>query len=250
MTTADPSPRFSAEEVIDIAARLSIAADEMILIGGQAANLWAYYYKTRDPRLQAFKDPLTSRDIDYFGTSAAAQAFAAVIGGEVIAPPIDDMNTPNSAVVKASWNGKELVVDFMHGILGVENNDLQKKKTLFEIPCKVDGKSAVARITVMHPVHCLMSRVANMVAPTLRRSDSFAWAQLRAALIVIERHIEEALAGGDQQETKLCLRALFGYLRYDRYGKHADLDPGVDILSVLKVFENDRASSSATGLFS
>lgn len=114
--TSDESPRFSAEDVVYIASKLA-KDDATFVIGGQATNLWAWFYKPREPKLQSFIDPLTSKDIDYFGTREAAQAFAEVIGGELLLPTVDDMNTPNTAVVRALFNGKELVVDFMHDIL-------------------------------------------------------------------------------------------------------------------------------------
>lgn len=66
----DDEPRFGAEEVIAIASRLN-ADDASFVVGGQATNLWAWYYRGRSPELQ-FDEPLTSLDIDYFGSFRVA----------------------------------------------------------------------------------------------------------------------------------------------------------------------------------
>jgi len=69
------------------------------------------------------------------------------------------------------------------------------------------------------PNSILKSRVANMLSPIMMRRDEFAWAQLRAAIIVVQRHIDEALAKGDWTEAHECLSALFRYLRSDEFGR-------------------------------
>jgi len=58
--------RFGAAEVIQIASKLTLD-DAAFVIGGQATNLWAWFYQDKDPALAA-NQPLTSRDIDYFGS--------------------------------------------------------------------------------------------------------------------------------------------------------------------------------------
>jgi hypothetical protein len=216
--TADEPPRFGAEDVIQISSKLSVD-DGTFVIGGQATNLWAWFYKPREPKLQAFPDPLTSRDIDYCGTREAATAFAKAIGGELRVPTMDDMNTPNTAMVRASINGKELVVDFMHGVLGIKQREVHRGASIIEVEATLEGKNAVVQVVILHPVLCLKSRIANMLHPALKRRDSFAWAQLRAAFIIVQRHIEESLAAVDWTETHECLQALFRYLRSDEFGK-------------------------------
>lgn len=78
-----------------------------------------------------------------------------------------------------------------------------------------------------------------MLCPALGRRDQFAWTQLRAAIVIVQRHIEESLAGGDWIETHECLQALFRCLRSDEFGKQADKELGVDVLDIIRAFEND-----------
>ena len=236
MTAGDP-PRFGAEEVIYIASRLTVD-NATFVIGGQATNLWAWLYRPTEPKLQN-SSPLTSRDVDYFGTKEAAEAFAVAIGGELLLPTMDDMNTPNSAVVRATINGKELLIDFMHGVLGVKHDELRKGVSIIGVEADVEGKTVSAEIAVLHPILCLKSRIANMLSPILMRRDELAWAQLNAAFIVVRRHIEDALGRGDWAEAHECLSSIFRYLRSDEFGKKADVELGVDALDILRAFQND-----------
>ncbi len=47
-----------------------------VIVGGQAANIWAAYYLPREPRLQAHF-PFTSKDLDLVGTKDDAVRVAA-----------------------------------------------------------------------------------------------------------------------------------------------------------------------------
>jgi hypothetical protein len=235
--TADEPPRFSAEETIQIASKLTVD-DAAFVIGGQATNLWVWFYRPREPKLQT-SSPLTSRDIDYFGTPEVARVFADAIGGKLVLPTMDHMNTPNSAMVHASINGKPVVIDFMHGVLGVKQHELHRGVSIIAVEADVDGKTITAEIPVLHPILCLKSRVANMLSPIMRRRTPVAWEQLRATVIVVQRHIEEALANGHWNEAHECLSALFRYLRSDEFGKKADKELNVDILDIIRAFRND-----------
>src|SRR5206468_13012742 len=47
--------------------------DATFVIGGQATNLWAWFYQDRAPELSSSSE-LTSKYIDYFGTKKAAES--------------------------------------------------------------------------------------------------------------------------------------------------------------------------------
>jgi len=235
--TVDEPPRFSAEEVIQIASKLAVD-DATFMIGGQATNLWVWFYKPREPKLQT-DTPLTSQDVDYFGTREVAKAFAEAIGGTLAVPTMDHMNTVNTAIVHATINGKAVIIDFLHSILGVQQSELRRGVSSIAVEADLDGKTVTAQISVLHPVLCLKSRVANMLSPALKRRDNFAWAQLHAAVIVVQRHIEEELANKNWDEVKECLRAIFVYLRSDEFGKNVDKELNVDILEILRTFQKN-----------
>lgn len=233
----DADQRFGAEDVIEIASRLN-ADDTTFVVGGQATNLWAWYYRNRSPALQ-FDDPLTSVDIDYFGSFRVAQDFAALIGGQVFRPDADTMNSPSTAKVVTEYNGKVLTIDFLNGILGVKPRELEAGVYNLIVEADLAGEPKQVEIAVLHPVLCLRSRVANMLHPALRRRDPFAWRQLHAAIAVVSCYISENLDLGDWQEAKLCLADLFTYLRSDPMAHQAETELGVNLLAILRHFADD-----------
>lgn len=131
--------------------------------------------------------------------------------GEVHLPGPDD-HTPNSAIVTARIDGVDIEIDFLWDIMGVKANALERDAVELIVPVR-GGEIDELAIPVMHPLHCLQSRIANVV--TLGRRDDVALRQLAAAPIVLEAYIEEMLRLGEVREAIVTLRRLFEYLRND-----------------------------------
>jgi hypothetical protein len=224
VTAATEPPRFGAAEVIQIASKLT-ADDPTFVVGGQATNLWAWYYRDREPALQS-GEPLTSQDIDCFGTFEAARRFAEAVGGEVRRPGPDDMNKP-------------LVIDFLKDILEVTRRELRRGVSVIGVTAMIDGAEQEAEIPVLHPMLCLKSRIANMLHSATRRRDLLAWQQLHAAIAILRRHVDEALEDGDWPEAKDCFASLYAYLRFDQLGRRAQVELGIDLIGIMRHFRAD-----------
>lgn len=235
MASDADQPRFGAEDVILVASKLTLD-DATFVVGGQATNLWAWWYQGRDPALSP-NDPLTSRDIDFFGSFKAARAFAEALGGTVSSPDSDTMNSPSTALVVADLNGRRLEIDFLNGVLGVTKRELERGVAIIRASAVVDGKQVEVHVPVMHPILCLKSRVANMLSPATHRRDTTAWAQLHAAIAVTNAHIDDAL-GENWNEAKACIQDLIRYFRSDNYGRQVEAELGVDLIDILKRIED------------
>lgn len=74
------SRRLTAAELDTYLQRLSPLREEIVLIGGQALNLWTEHYATA-PGI-AEKRPFTSKDVDFCGTHEHATRTAQLLGGE------------------------------------------------------------------------------------------------------------------------------------------------------------------------
>ncbi len=61
--TGKPSPMANQFKVEDF---ISLCGSELILVGGQAVNLWGERYVDKEPSTRAFL-PFTSRDADFTG---------------------------------------------------------------------------------------------------------------------------------------------------------------------------------------
>jgi len=201
-------------------------------VGGQATNFWAWYYQDVEPELK-LAGPFTSEDIDYFGTVQVARSLAEATHGRLLIPTMDDQ-TPSTAIVETTVNGKPIKIDFLNGVLGVKNVELKRGVIDVQVEAESDGKPVQAIIKLMHPVACLKSRVANILHPATRRTDKISKNQLRAAFVVVRRYIDDCLADGDRKEAQACISALFEYARSDQYGRVLDRELGYDVLEILK----------------
>jgi hypothetical protein len=233
----DPGPKFGAVEVIEIAGKFE-ADDATFLIGGQATNLWAWFYQEKEQELQV-SGPLTSPDIDYFGTQDVARGVAEALGGQISLPEPGDF-TPNTAQITTTINGKPLVIDFLGAVLGVQTRELERGVSVIQLTAQVDGSPTNVLIRLLHPLVCLKSRIVNILHPATRRTDRIARAQAEAAIVVLRRFISDALDEPDGwTDVHHCFRQLYHYLRRDEYVKQADLKIGTDPLTILQAFADD-----------
>lgn len=92
-------------------------------------------------------------------------------------------------------------------------------------------------IRLMHPLHCLQSRVTNLVK--LERRDDTARRQAEAAPIVLREFISEALADGDQRAAIDIFAGLFAWLRSEPEGRVAHRHLTTDPLDVMRHFLED-----------
>ncbi len=231
---AERAAPLARSTVIKLASVLGLD-DHAFIIGGQALNLWAERYAGRLPDLVAY-GPFTSKDLDYFGHRDAAEKLADALGGKVLVPDPDD-HTPNSAVVVATVDGREIEIDFLSDVIGVRPNALERDAVELIVPVRADGVDQLV-IPVMHPLHCLQSRIANVV--TLGRPDEVARRQLAAAPIVLQAYVDEMLALGDTREATDTLRELFVYLRGDIAARAIPDLPMTDPVVIFSAFVRDR----------
>ena len=224
-------------DVVSIISNLTVD-DDAFIVGGQATNLWAWYYRDDAPYLKD-EGPFTSVDIDYFGHADVAQKLADALGGRVFRPGPDSMNTPNTAVIEANLNGKSVRIDFLNNVLGVEKKELGNGISSLGVIAEVNGETKPVAVLLMHPISCLKSRIANVMHAATQRRDPTATRQTHAAYHVTRAHIEHALRDGDHQEAKECFQGIFEYLRRDKLGRRAHLEVPVDPLGILRAFADD-----------
>lgn len=180
--------------------------------------------------------PYTSKDIDYFGFRQAAEKLAAVIGGSLRIPQPDDA-TPQSAVVEAVIDGRKIEIDFLTHVLGVKSPALEKSAVELILQVRTDHGVGALAVPIMHPLHCLQSRIANVIR--LGRRHDVALRQLEASPIVLREYISETLDEGEHREATATLERLFEYLRSDIDGKQAHKVMQRDPATILDHFAED-----------
>jgi hypothetical protein len=213
-----------------------VLEDGAFVIGGQALNLWAEFYSAADEL--ALYRPYTSKDLDYFGGREAAEKLAVCLGGRVLYPDMDNQ-TPQTAIVLAQLDGHEIEIDFLGHVLGVRPKALQDEVVELIVPYRHDGETEERQVAIpiMHPLHCLQSRITNIIV--LGRGDDTAARQAEAAPVVLREYISQALDQGDHQEATRTLQGLFAFLSRDPNGRKAHLHVKRDPITLLRQFAED-----------
>ena len=211
------------------------AADGVFVVGGQAISIWAHHFGPVRCDLTGL-EPYSTRDVDYFGDLAAARKLASVLGGVVRKPSIDTMNSVSTAMVEVPLGGRTVVVDFLHGIIGVERREFKTGVVDVDLP---DGQGGILSIPVMHPVLCVKSRIGNMLSAATRRRDVITTNQAKASLVIVRSWIETALESGEHKEAVTSITAMVGYCEQDTFGRRAHSELGVDPLEVPSKFLQD-----------
>jgi hypothetical protein len=221
------------EVVYDLASILQLS-DNAFIIGGQALNLWAERY-LHIPQLVDY-GPYTSKDLDYFGYRQAATKLADALGGTVRIPKGDD-HTPQTAVVTAIIHGETVEIDFLYHVKGVHSESLQKQAVQLVLTVRVGDGTGQLNVPIMHPLHCMQSRLANVV--DLGRRTDLAKRQLEASSVVLVEYLSERLDHGGAKHVTGVLRSLYNYLLTDPTGKNAHHHMSNDPAAILDRFVND-----------
>ena len=149
----------------DIARVLESIPDDndSILIGGQALNIWAEYYAQNDSSLNTYS-PFFSHDIDILGDRNAAATMHKIWKGEIRVPDMDT-HTPMSANLRFNLeDGRPINVDFLEVMIGVDNYHARRDARQARNP------HTRKSVLVLHPAHCLASRIYNAYGILNRRT--------------------------------------------------------------------------------
>lgn len=228
-------PKQVLEEII----RHASPNEGAFLVGGQALTFWAERYSGKAPELANYR-PYTTKDVDFYGTEAAARKLAASLSGSVRTPSPDD-HTPQTAIVEAIVLGHKVSIDFLGSIKGPPADQLEKQMVAIRYPLHASGQTTHVDISVMHPLHCLQSRAANVIG--LHRKDEVSRRQLNAAPIVLREYISEALGEGyEPRRARVAASVLNGlthYLLTDPVGVQVHKFTENNPLEIIKTFRND-----------
>ncbi len=129
-----------------------------IIVGGQAANIWAAFYLPKEPRLQEHL-PFTSKDLDLIGTKTDAERVAALTEWNAVPPPV--LGGPVEAVLSSEPEGRGLTVEFLREIKGVPHDTIlaYARENLVRMP----GSDEPLPVRVLDPVLLLAGKIRNAV---------------------------------------------------------------------------------------
>lgn len=222
------------EIVAEVVRNISDEEDAFV-VGGQAINFWAQRYERQMTALNP-SGSYMSKDVDIYGPADAAQRLADKLGGKIRVPDADD-HTPQSAIVEATVLGRKVEIDFLWHIQGPPIDQIEKQIVTLQVPVNVDGTTTNVPVSVMHPLHCLQSRAANVL--TLGRKTPQALDQLDASIHIVRCFVSEALDTGQTKTATSVLKALGSYLVTDPNGCRLHEKSSVNPVEILRAFRQD-----------
>lgn len=126
--------------------------EPLLLVGGQAVNLWAMHYFERTADLA----PFVSRDVDILGDHETLEEVAALVKAK---PQFFPMRPPTNAVgvvIAHDKDGDPVLIEVLRYLQGVKEEELRHPTYTFEI-----GKNRVP-VFVPGPVALFKAKVANL----------------------------------------------------------------------------------------
>lgn len=130
------------------------AASKITLIGGQALRIWGDQYLIDELTGEEYIH-LASDDLDLLGNKHAIGLCAEAWGGKAFFPKMGDFTPQTGTVHLKSNSGKELVIDFLDNVHGLDNAEVHKYSESL-----IFGE---LNIPILSPPLCLKSRINNLV---------------------------------------------------------------------------------------
>lgn len=124
----------------------------VLVVGGQAVNLWALHYYQRTSDLA----PFVSRDIDLLGSRATLEEVATLAKSK---PQYFSLRPPTNAlgvVIAKNKEGEPILIEVLKHVHGVTNEELREPSYTFEI-----GESRIS-VCLPGPVALLKAKIANL----------------------------------------------------------------------------------------
>jgi hypothetical protein len=123
----------------------------LLLVGGQAVNLWALYYEDRTRDLA----PFVSRDADVLGDRETLEALGKLAGVKPQFFPLKPPSNEIGVVIARDAAGEPLLVEVLRSVHGASNEELRDPAYLFGL-----GEGG-ARVQAPGPIALLRAKVAN-----------------------------------------------------------------------------------------
>jgi hypothetical protein len=127
-------------------------AEPVLVVGGQAVNLWALLYSHRVERFS----PFTSSDLDVLGNRATLESLASVAKAKAQLFPLKPPSNEVGVVIVKTADGRELLVEVLRYIEGVTNPELEESAFTFQVG------SATARVP--SPIVLLRTKISNVAS--------------------------------------------------------------------------------------
>lgn len=206
-------------------------AKPLLLVGGQAVNLWAVYYLERTVELA----PFVSRDVDVLGDRETLKALGKLAGARPQFFPLRPPSNEVGVVIAQDANGRPLLIEVLRYIHGVSDRELREPSYTLAI-----GAGQI-QVQVPGPIALLQAKIANVAdLKQTGRQDARHVLILARLMPGYLADLQKAAAEGRLEERKLMVlmerllvvvtaekaRRVFGQLQLLPRGLFAQLHAG------------------------
>jgi hypothetical protein len=212
---------FTPEHLISLFQAIDREELDLILVGGQAINIWASYYASRVPALMEYL-PFSSADLDFYGGKLEAIACQKVLGGTINLNRDFDPS-PNTGVLIVPTEAQPLRIDFLGSVFGIGDIELSQSAIVFEGQQQLAG----VRVKILNPMLCLEGKLKSAIGlPQEGRQDL---KHLQMSLLFVKEYIKDTIERDVRQGLKLIERIAFniwsdaGLNLWYRYGIEINL---------------------------
>jgi hypothetical protein len=192
---------FTPESLILLFQSIESSNLDLILVGGQAINIWASYYANRIPELIEYL-PFSSADLDFYGGKVEAIACQKILGGTINLNRDFDPS-PNTGVLIVPSEPQALRIDFLGSVFGIGDVELSQSAIVFE------GQEHLAglRVKILNPTLCFEAKLKSTVGlPQEGRQDL---KHLKMSLLFVRQYIIDTIENDVRQGLKLIERIVF-----------------------------------------
>jgi hypothetical protein len=173
-------------------APLLATKEPVLLVGGQAVNVWAMYYATRTAALA----PFVSRDVDVLGDRETLEALGKLAGTKPQFFPVKPPTNEIGVVIAKDQQGLPLLIEVLRYVHGVSNQELREPVYTVAL-----GET---HVQVPSPIALLQAKIANVadIAQT-GRQDARHVVILAHVLPAYLEDLQKAVIEGRMEERKL-----------------------------------------------
>lgn len=219
---------FNRDDFFYVTSKVSQQPDRLVLVGGQALETWGTVLKIPSPDGQT--DFLT-KDADWLGSRADAEWLAQLLGlerTEILTPNFGD-STPNTAIIYLEREDSQvLLMDFLRCVTGLQNQDIEALAVPIDIPSPGGG---VFTLRVLHPLHCLISRMANLAEHPSKRQGNGPL-QARWAVDIVHAYLNRLKAEATPTQVRKACYFVADMARY-KYAEYCYVNYQLDPLAAI-----------------
>ncbi|MEI6862575.1 MAG: hypothetical protein WCL04_10035, partial [Verrucomicrobiota bacterium] len=222
----------------------------LLLVGGQAVNLWALYYREHTAELA----PFVSHDVDVLGDRETLEMLGKLAGVKPQFFPLRPPSNEVGVVIAKDTAGQPMLIEVLRYVHGVGDKELREPIYTLAI-----GEGQV-RVQVPGPIALLQAKIANVA--DLKQTGRQDARHVRILVQLMPGYLKDlkrATAEGSLEERKLIelaerllavvttakARKIFGQLQLDPRGLFARLD--AEQLTKLRAFLEKRMPRALSG---